>query len=58
MDGTLMMWTAATGHIEGTISAGINTPCSMCASSDGKYFVSGHNDGTSKVLRVRRGSVN
>ena len=52
-----MMWTTATGQLDGIIDKDTNEPRSICASSDGKYIVSGHEGGFVKTWRVGRGSV-
>jgi hypothetical protein len=51
-DGTLKMWTAATGKLEGPISAGFNKPLFMSVSSDGNFVVSGHSRGLLKMFSV------
>jgi WD40 repeat protein len=52
-DGLILMWTAATGKVEGVIHADpTNKPWSICTSSDGKRIVSGHSDGTVRVFSV------
>jgi WD40 repeat protein len=48
-DGTLMMWTTATGQLSGIIDTYV--PYSICASSDEKYIVSGH-DGVVKTWHI------
>jgi WD40 repeat protein len=54
---TLVTWTAATGKLEGIIDADSEKPWSICASSDGKFIVSGH-EGVVKMWRVgRKGSA-
>jgi WD40 repeat protein len=56
-NGTLMMWTSATGQLEEIIDADSKKPWSICASSDGKFIVSGH-EGAVKMWRVgRKGSA-
>ena len=55
-DGTLMMWTTTTGQLDGIINKDSNVTYLICASSDGKYIVSG-DDGVVKTWRVGRGSV-
>jgi WD40 repeat protein len=51
-DGFLMMWTTTTGQLDGIIDKDSNAPYSMCASSDGKYIVSGHLGGVVKTWRA------
>jgi WD40 repeat protein len=59
--GALLMWTAATGQLEGIIDASIvdgdgsTIPRSICASSDGKYIASGYGHGSVKMWRVEWG---
>jgi WD40 repeat protein len=57
-DGNLVMWTTATGQLDAIIDTDYsNKPLSVRASSDGKYIVSSHRDGTLKTWRVGRGGL-
>jgi WD40 repeat protein len=57
-DGTLVIWTTATGQLDAIIDTDYpNKPLSVCASSDGKCIVSGHDHGAVKMWRVRRGGL-
>jgi WD40 repeat protein len=50
--GTLMVWTAATGQLEGIFDEKPSTALSICASPDGQRIVSGYDDGTVKIFSV------
>jgi hypothetical protein len=53
-----MMWTTATGQLEGTIDVDSKKPLSVCTTPDGKCMVSFHEKGVVRVWRVeRRGSA-
>jgi WD40 repeat protein len=57
-DGNLTIWTTATGQLDAIIYTDCsNKPLSVCASSDGKCIVSGHDHGAVKMWRVRRGGL-
>jgi WD40 repeat protein len=54
-DGTLMLWVAATGQFQGLVKRVMthHSIFALCVSSDGKYIVSGHENGIVKMWRVK-----
>jgi hypothetical protein len=52
-----MMWTAATGKLDGIIDADSKSSSSVCASLDGKCIVSCHDEGIMRMWQVGWGGL-
>ena len=48
-----MRWTTATGQLEGIIDATLKKSQAACTSANGKYIVSGHDEGVVKMWRMQ-----